>query len=552
MLSLLLALALAQDAVSADALKKMPVREVTVFKDGHALLLHQGEMPVDAAGHVVLDGLPTPVVGTFWAYSSDRVAKLAGVTAGRRTVRVEHTALNLIEMIDANPGAQIFITDRNNHTYAATVVGIPRRERERAAVLELQTIEGFKVVPLDSIQHVTFRDRPKEKVGEDEDRHVLTMRLDWGNAERAKTAGVGMMYLQRGLRWIPSYKVELDGKGRATVRLQATILNELADLENVTAHLVIGVPSFAFKETPDPVALQRDFANLSRYFQQDSIQGQQFSNSMMTQVARMGEHRAPPAAPPGGDAEPRIAEGAQKEDLYVFPVKGLTLKKGEVAVVPVAEFTADYKDVWALDIPVAPPREARIQMNEQQRELSRLLHQPKVMHKVRLVNASGSPFTTAPALLLQGGQTLGQGMMTYTSPGAHVDLEVTAAVDIQVRKSETETERTPNARSFRGESYDRVDASGKLALTNYRKEAVEVEVTRRVLGDATAAGGKVDKLNLLEDGDEILDGAAWWRGYWSWPWWWPHLNPVSRLSWKVTLEPGKPLDLGYSWHYFWR
>src|SRR5207247_6208597 len=111
--------------------------------------------------------------------------------------------------------------------------------------------------------------------------------LDWGNAAREKTARVGMMYVQKGIRWIPGYKVELDGKGHATLRLQATLVNELMDLEDVTAHLVIGVPSFAFKETPDPIALQRSFAQLSRYFQQESQTAYAFGNAILSQNARM-------------------------------------------------------------------------------------------------------------------------------------------------------------------------------------------------------------------------------------------------------------------------
>ena len=75
----------------------MPVKEVTVFKDGYAFVLHEGKMPTDAAGNVLMDYLPTPVIGTFWPYSADKNVKLTMVTAGRRTVSVERTALTLRE-----------------------------------------------------------------------------------------------------------------------------------------------------------------------------------------------------------------------------------------------------------------------------------------------------------------------------------------------------------------------------------------------------------------------------------------------------------------------
>ena len=43
-------------------------------------------------------------------------------------------------------------------------------------------------------------------------------------------------------------------------QILATLLNELIDLKDVTANLVIGVPSFDFKDSIDPIALQQTIA----------------------------------------------------------------------------------------------------------------------------------------------------------------------------------------------------------------------------------------------------------------------------------------------------
>src|SRR5690242_17238963 len=101
------AVARAEPATPLTALAKMPVKEVTVFKDGHAFLLHSGQMPTDASGNVLLDSLPQPVLGTFWPYSADKNVKLVSVTASTRKVKLERTALSLREMIEANIGAQV-------------------------------------------------------------------------------------------------------------------------------------------------------------------------------------------------------------------------------------------------------------------------------------------------------------------------------------------------------------------------------------------------------------------------------------------------------------
>lgn len=560
----LFALLSAQDKpVAPEALGRMPVREITVFKDGHAFVLHEAAMPVDAAGNVVLDGLPAPVIGTFWPYAADPAAKLGSVVAGRKAVRVDQPALSVHELLEANPGAEVFIKETAGERYPAKVVGIPEREnpageprRIRGNVLLLETAEGHRAVPLERIQDVVFKQKGRLSVPREESRSVLTLRLDWEGKPAAKDARVGMMYLQKGLRWIPSYRIELDGKGRAKLKLQATLLNELADLDDVTAHFVIGVPSFAFKDTVDPIALQKGIeqaaGRLSAYFQEPNQTAYAFGNAMMTQVARMSEHRPAPAGP----ADPAGLPGEQSEDLFVFTVKGIRLKKGECAVFPVAESTLPYKDVFALDLPITPPQELRQHSsNPQQLELARLFNAPKAVHKVRLTNDGKAPLTTAPALLVRDGRVLGQGMMTYTPPGGRCDVEVTKAVDLQVKKSDVEEDRQRRAFQWRGSDYDRIVMRGRVTITNLRGVPVELEVTRHVLGEADRVGqeGKAERVNALEDGGFVqAHSLPYWWSWYSWPWYWHHINPVTRVAWTVKLEPGKSVELDYSWHYFWQ
>ena len=117
-----------------------------------------------------------------------------------------------------------------------------------------------------------------------------------------------MAYVQKGLRWIPSYKVTLTGNGRARVQLQATLVNELADLDNVTAHLVVGVPSFAFRDTIDPVALQERVTRLGPLFDASTTTSQALSNAIVSQVAGTGDTfaRGDRQPPNGADLGPEV------------------------------------------------------------------------------------------------------------------------------------------------------------------------------------------------------------------------------------------------------
>jgi len=564
----------AEKAVPLATFAKLPIKEITVFKDGHAFVAHQGELPTDRHGNVIMDYLPTPVVGTFWPYVADKGARLASVVASQKRVLVERTALNLRELLEANIGADAIINASGTNRYEATIVGLPTRSAEEQAatnppnsgerlpekgnLILLQTHEGVKAVAIDHSQEVTFKHSHKPAVENEEFRNLLTLKLDWGKARAAKSANVGLFYLQKGVRWIPSYKIEVDGKGNAVVKLQATLVNELADLEDVSVNLVIGVPTFAFKDTIDPIALQQNLAHLSQDLQLDnggrnSPLAYQFSNAIMSQTQQFRPGSAPPDV---GSLGPEIGDSGKTEDLFVFNVQHVTLKKGERMVLPIAEFTLPYKDIFTLELPFAPPREVRSNLNsDQQRELARLFNAPKVMHKLRLTNNSKYPLTTAPALIIRDGHILAQGMMTYTSTGANVDLPITTAVDFQIKKNDVETKRTPDAVRENGNSYSRIDLAGKIAITSHRSQSAQLEIPRYVLGAADRADheGKVEKLNAFEDGEFLGSGdqPSWWNWY-GWPAWWNYFNGTGRVTWKLALEPKQIVELNYDWHYFWR
>src|SRR5258708_40211735 len=76
-----------EQAAPLNTFGKLPIKELTVFKDGHACVVQEGEMPVDDKGNLVMDYLPTPVIGAFWPYSADPAARLTSVAAGTKPVR---------------------------------------------------------------------------------------------------------------------------------------------------------------------------------------------------------------------------------------------------------------------------------------------------------------------------------------------------------------------------------------------------------------------------------------------------------------------------------
>jgi hypothetical protein len=328
-------------------------------------------------------------------------------------------------------------------------------------------------------------------------------------------------------------------------------------LKDATVNLVIGVPSFYFKDATDPMALNQMLAQLSPYFQNDSSTQFSMSNALMTQNSGgfngRAERAAAPVAPP--NLGPEIGDSTQTEDLFVFTIKNVTLAKGQRMVFGVSQQTLDYKDVYTLDVGYVPPTEINRQIDARLTELAKQMAAPKVMHKIRMTNSNVQPFTTAPALILKDGKLLSQGLMTYASKGGTADITLTTAIEVRVKKKDKESRRTANAANFNGDPYWRIDIASSLELINNSNKAIEVEVTRHVLGNLEKAseGVKAEMVNLLEDDDSTGASSrpSWWSNY-PWPAWWSHFNGIGRLTWTAKLEPGKSNEQSYSWYYYWR
>ena len=534
---------LSAQAVSETA--RMPVRELTAFKDGHAFVLRDAPLYLAGGSEVALDELPRPVLGTFWPFVTGGDARLRSARAGVQDVSVTRAAVTLLELARANVGKTVELELRDGDPLRGELEAIPRHAGV-GDVLVVKRGDRVQAVGVDRVRGLTVEGEAASTIEVQEQRPRIVLDVAGGG----EGARVGVVYVEKGFRWIPSYRVDLGDDGEASVRLQATMVNDLVDLEGATVNLVVGVPKFAFADMVDPIALQQQAAQVAQAASR--AQQQRFSNflsnSIQTQVAGFNRRGG------AGETEqgPEVGEGESTEDLFVFPVENVTLAKGERLVVPVAEFRVPYRDAYRLDVPMAPPMQYQQRLNDQRvLELARELAAPKVAHVLRLTNTTSGPFTTAPALVLTGGRVLAQGHMKYTPRGAAADLEINAAVDVGVDVEEHEAGRDEGV-ELRDDRYARIQLEGTVSLQNGKAEPVEVEVVRRVMGriDEVGQDGESLQLDLLRAWADT-PRPKWW-GWWSWPWWWYQHNGFGECRWSVQLEPGERVALTARWHYYWR
>ena len=460
-------------------------------------------------------------------------------------VEVTRPAVTVLEIARANVGKQVSVEVRDGELVTGELRAIPEHEGAGQVLLVAQD-QLVHAVAIDRVRGLTVDGAAVDVVTVKERRPRLVLDVDGGG----EGARVGVVYVQRGFRWIPSYRVDLGDDGQASVQLQATLVNDLVDLDGATVNLVVGVPAFAFADMLDPIALQQQTAQVAQAAAR--AQSQRFSNflsnSLTTQVAGYGaEAQNAPAA-----TGPEVGDAEAAEDLFVFPVQDVTLAKGERLVVPIAEFSVPYRDAYRLEVPMAPPMQYQQRLNDQRViELARELAAPKVRHVLRLTNTTSGPFTTAPAMVFSSGRVLAQGHMKYTPRGATADLQINAAIDVGVEVAEREVGRDEGV-ELRDDRYARIRLRGVVTLRNGKAEAVEVEVTRRVMGriDEVGSGGESLQLDLLRAWANS-PRPKWW-GWWSWPWWWYQYNGFGECRWTVALAPGERVQLDAEWHYYWR
>lgn len=531
---------------------ELSITAVTCFKDGHALVQRQGRLPVAEDGSLVSDGVPQAVCGTLWGrVEGGRLRALVGSPSRGGGVndlvallRLHRDMGKMVEVTEQTPEGKVL-------SYQAQVEEVLPASQAVPQTVLLRRERSVRAVPFARIVALEFPEAPPAREAQ------VPVRLRWEPewpGGRAPAPGsqveVTLSALEPGLRWTPSYRVELQAGKQAQLALQATFRNDLGDLVDAQVTAMVGVPSFIAKDLPDPLAT---LGPIDRFEQALGLRSRlnRFDNNrqwMNSQMVLPQEEAGVATATADGPAFAATAA----EDMLALPLGRLTLVKGGRASLAVGESALAYADSYRLEVPVSLPREAWQGRRHDDQAVEGLLKRPQVWHTVELANASGRALTTGPALVLRNGIPVAQGVLPFTPPGATARLRLTTAPDIRVDQADEEMGRTVNAIEISGTRYTRLRMGGRLTLTNQRSEAVTIQVVRFLLGKVgeVAEGCTRTTINQQED-------DSWWKlpdeqghGAWSW-WYWPswvlRLNPVERLSWTVTLPPGQPVTLAYGW-----
>jgi hypothetical protein len=148
-----------------------------------------------------------------------------------------------------------------------------------------------------------------------------------------------------------------------------------------------------------------------------------------------------------------------------------------------------------------------------------------IWHSIRLKNASKFPWTSAPALVISGTKPVSQDTLPYTPKAASSNLKITIATDIRSSHDEREVAREQNIQRRRNYQYDQVTVEGTLKVKNYKSKEVRLNIRKTIRGEVESQSDEGKSIKL---GEAIQTD-----------------NPMSRLTWEVTLKPGEDRVITY-------
>lgn len=327
---------------------------------------------------------------------------------------------------------------------------------------------------------------------------------------------VSITYLTKGLAWMPSYRIDLTDPAKLRIRHSAVIRNEMGDFDDTELQLISGYPNVRFGSVDSPLW---PGTSLSTFFQQVNQSGSTGSglNILSNAITQQTVYMNNPSRS-DGSALPNVAEaGNVSDDIHYEGIGKRSMKAGDTLSLDVMEDGADYQRVVEWIVPDARDERGRYDNN--------IPTGGEAWDAVRFLNPFKAPMTTAATTITEKGKFRGQGQSGWVNPGQQTCIQITRALSIRTRSTETEEEGERKIVYIGGNDYQRTTVKGRLTVRNFRSKDAVITIRREFSGELLEADGDPAKSLRLE-------GAA-------------SVNPRRQLDWTITLPAGEERELTY-------
>src|SRR2546426_1940042 len=273
----LLRSAFGQEATQ-PVLFKPEIKRVAIFKNGYVLTYREGQART-AGGWAYTTDVPIGVLGTVWGYSTTPQGRVTQLLASEANRKENFRVGSLEELLVANEAAHVRLHTFQDKVHDGELIVLNSRPDTSAAatrasdeetpelvaarsgtpIIALKTAEGILAFRLEQIAYVEILGQPKLNKAITAKEHRLAIKTE--SSSSTQPVGLGVAALERGIRWIPAYRLEVKGDPihEAKLELEAMVINELTDIREGEMYFVVGVPHFLYRDILSPLSLSSTF-----------------------------------------------------------------------------------------------------------------------------------------------------------------------------------------------------------------------------------------------------------------------------------------------------
>ncbi len=523
------------------AQEKLKTKRVTVFKDATAFVEKEGVFDVKENRLEIelpfLEKKPKQVnyhrpnqyvaneiiLGTLDVSAADnKIISKKSVNSSKADKPVE----SLSQLLLQNKGKRIRIKLRDNGgEVSGEIYSIDRLKTSlyNSGNLSEQTLllkddEQWRFVSLSEIREFEFIDKPMLFAKTEKKNLILQFEKNRDNQK------IDFSYLRKGIIWTPNYHINLKSRNKFELSLKATIVNDVEELVNVDLNLAVGIPVFKYSTIGDPLfSTDRVIDFVKKINNSEEAPGSILTNSMLSQSSTVVREISY-----GNSIFPTL-ENDTDDDIYTYGLQNVSLNKGERVNLDITTLKGEYDDIYMVglrpnDYFVSNSYSHRNKDDEESND---------VWHAIKFANKSELPLTTGTVLFkkqLENNLTkpISQGRLNYTPDGEDCFVKMSVAPNVVVNDSDKELSRERDKTKSFGYL---VKVQGEIEITNFKEEALELLIDRRIRG--------INLIDASEDWKVLQTSRDLFEN-----------NQTHMVRWSLNMKPKETRIITYTYEVY--
>ncbi len=500
---LILAIVICSTVFAQKAVQPLQPTRLSIFKNGTYFIKKSATVNVQNQAFTI--PAPTNVLmGSFWL-STSKDATVKSIWIKEDTFRIPHACQSMEDYLKASIGKTVTLVSTGG-TSTSTLTGVLLEFNVLLNAFKLKSTDNKIVVGSSSFYNQFIMNEDNNRFQVDSIAPLASIKL---NQNVASTV-VSTLSLEKGIQWVPSYLLTILNDKEATLSMKATIINSGESYYNTDMDIIIGKPELFYGDVLDPICT--NFLNNIVFRAREQ---NQMSYNFSNQASGYATDRDGKEDEEGGNGG-EDKQGNKLEDLFIYKLGKIDLEKNATTIIPVSTATIKYEDLYTVDLPINSTANDKANPIE-------------VFHKYKIFNSGNAPLTTGSVLVVNPNELpIAQSQIKYTPAKGEQEINISKAIDVQVRNEETEGKREKsNKKVSSNVMYDKVTFNGTINLQNLQSKTIKVKISKAATGFATATSvnGKIKKVK-----DEYAS-----------------VNALSQMEWEVELTAGQKIELTYSY-----